>query len=619
MVGRVLGGRYEILERIGTGGMSLVYRGRDLSLHRLVAVKILKHQWSEDEEVVRRFDQEARASASLVHPNVVQVYDVGQEEPDLHYIVMELVQGETLRQKLDRQGALPVAEALAIADQVLAGLEAAHRRRLVHRDIKPQNILISEDGTVKVADFGIAYAATTGTLVNTGSLLGTVQYFSPEQARGRMVSAQSDLYSVGVVLFEMLTGRLPFEGDSAIGVAIKHLQDEAPDVRSLNPEVPPAVAAVVQRALAKDPADRFQTAQSFRRALGQLDEGEGEVLRRRRRAHRRRRWPWAVAALAALAIGGGIYGFEHWYNVPTVSVPDVRNLPLDQAQAKLASAGLQPTVAGQSPSNTVAKGRVLYESPAPGTAVKSHQTVTLVLSSGPFTVVLPNFAGEDLAQAKAALQSLGLKSQVSEVENPAPAGQVIGQNPPPNQSVAVGSTVELTVSQGQPSASVTMPNLVGMSVSQAASTLVGLNLSVSSPISTYSTQPVNTIIDQNPMPYQTLHGQPTVDVWVSDGPSPASSGLEAHQAEPSWTIPSTVPPGSLMKVVVMDSAGNEEVFYQAVNPGVTVRQPFTWYGTSAQVTTYLNGQKQTVVTLGANQPAPPASPSPAVPTPAPKR
>ncbi|MBX5466294.1 MAG: PASTA domain-containing protein [Firmicutes bacterium] len=615
MVGKVLGGRYEILERIGTGGMSLVYRARDLTLRRLVAVKILKHQWAEDEEVVRRFDQEARASASLVHPHVVQVYDVGKEEPDLHYIVMELVAGETLRAKLDREGALPVAEAVAIAQQVLDGLAAAHRRGLVHRDIKPQNILLSEDGTVKVADFGIAYAAATGTLVNTGSLLGTVQYFSPEQARGRMVSAQSDLYSVGVVLFEMLTGRLPFEGESAIGVAIKHLQDAAPDVRSLRPEVPAGLAAAVERALAKDPADRFQTALSFRRALDGFGE-EGPRTREARAGRRgqRRRWGWAVALgalVVALAAGG--WAFSRWLAVPTVVVPDVRGLSLRQAQARLAGLGLGATVAGQSPSNQVAKGRVLYETPPPGSTIKAHQTVALVLSSGPFTVVLPDLTGEDLAQAQSALATLGLKTAVTRVTNPAPAGQVVAQTPLPNRSVAVGTTVHLTVSQGQPATQVTMPNLVGMTVAQATGELAGMNLTLSAPIATYSTQPVNTIIDQNPMPYQILHGTPQVQVWVSQGPSPASAHQPANRAEPTWTIPASVPPASLLKVVVTDNAGNEEVIYQAVNPGVTVRIPFTWYGTSAQVTTYLNGQQQTVVNLGSGQPSAAPTPAPGQP------
>ncbi|MCY0908213.1 MAG: protein kinase, partial [Sulfobacillus thermotolerans] len=192
MVGKIFGSRYEVLERIGNGGMSLVYRARDITLNRLVAVKILKHQWAEDDEVVHRFDQEARAAASLVNRHIVQIYDVGREEPDIHYMVMELVAGETLRSKLDREGALPIAEALDIADQVAQGLEAAHAQKVVHRDIKPQNILIATDGTVKVTDFGIAYAATSGTLVNTGSLLGTVQYLSPEQARGKIVGPQSD-------------------------------------------------------------------------------------------------------------------------------------------------------------------------------------------------------------------------------------------------------------------------------------------------------------------------------------------------------------------------------------------------------------------------------------------
>ncbi|MDA8194527.1 MAG: protein kinase [Thermaerobacter sp.] len=620
MVGNVLGGRYEVLERIGTGGMSLVYRARDVTLNRLVAVKILKHQWAEDEEVVRRFDQEARSAASLVNRHVVQVYDVGCDQGDVHYIVMELVAGQTLRVLIDREAPLPYARALDIADQVLAGLEVAHAKKLVHRDIKPQNILVAEDQTVKVTDFGIAYAATSGTLVNTGSLLGTVQYLSPEQARGKMIGHHSDLYSLGVVLFEMLTGRLPFEGDSAIGVAIKHLQDEAPTVISLQPDVPVAVNAVVMRALAKDPAERYQSARGFRQDIERIlhperapapdlpvplansaaEAEDGGAGGQARAVKKRRWWPWIVLLVLLLLAGGGVYAFQRWLNVPTVSVPNIRGESLSRAKARLASLGLTLNVIGRSPSKSLPKDYILSESPAAGTQVKAGQSVGVVASSGPTLVSIPNLLKQDIFQAKQELSTIGLKALVHQVNNQAAQGLVVRQSPSPAKSVPQGTTVTLWVSNGPPQAAANMPNLEGLTASEAASELIGLNLAVGTPSNQWSTEPANTIIDQSPAPYSSLSGISQVSVVVSNGPSPQSGSLPKNVTVAQWTIPNNAAPKSVLKVVVTDSAGNEEVFYQQVNPGTAVQFPVTWYGNSGQLALYLNGQALPPQTLTPN-------------------
>lgn len=620
MVGSVLGGRYEVLERIGTGGMSLVYRARDITLNRLVAVKILKHQWAEDEEVVRRFEQEARAAASLVDRHVVQVYDVGRDQGDIHYMVMELVAGETLRSLLDRNGPLPIEQALDIADQVAAALEAAHGKKLVHRDIKPQNILLAEDGTVKVTDFGIAYAATSGTLVNTGSLLGTVQYLSPEQARGKLIGPQSDLYSLGVVLFEMLTGRLPFESESAIGVAIKHLQDEAPTVSSLRPDVPGPVNGLVMRALAKDPAERYQSARAFRQDIARVLKPASEVAvsaaadvpdpvpaedkvagKRTGKPRRRRKWwPWLVAAILALAVGGGVYAFHQWLYVPTVTVPNLKGESVTHARSELKALGLTLTVSGKSPSTAFPKNFILSESPAAGTQVKAGQSVSVVVSSGPSVVSLTDFRGQDIFQARQELSTLGLKVTVHHVNNAAAQGIVVRQRPAPGTSVKEGSTVTLWVSNGPAQTAATMPNLEGLTVSEAASELIGLNLTVGSPTNQWSTEPVNTVIDQSPAPYSSLNGVSQVTVVVSNGPSPQSANLPKNLTVAQWTIPNNAPPKSVLKVVVTDSAANEEIFYQQVDPGQAVQFPVTWYGDSGQLAVYLNGQALPPQTLTPN-------------------
>lgn len=631
MVGNILGSRYEVLERIGTGGMSLVYRARDITLNRLVAVKILKHQWAEDEEVVRRFEQEARAAASLVDRHIVQVYDVGRDEPDIHFMVMELVAGETLRAKIDREGPLAPEEAMRIADQVAQGLEAAHLRKLVHRDIKPQNVLITPEGEVKVTDFGIAYAATTGTLVNTGSLLGTVQYLSPEQARGKLIGPQSDLYSLGVVLFEMLSGRLPFESDSAIGVAIKHLQDEPPRLDQLRPGIPAAVADIVERALSKDPAERYQSARALRQDIDRYlnpppalvanqpepvltPERRGAKASNGSQSKKRRRWlPWAIViAVILLLAGGTVYAYQRWINAPLVSVPNVHGKSLHQARSLLAARTLSWTVDGHGYSETVAKGDVLSERPSAGSRVKSGQSVVLILSAGPLPVHVPNVSHEEVSAAKAYLRTMGLKVKVHHISSTLPAGEVVRQHPHGGRIVGQGSTVGLWVSNGAPKASGTMPDLIGMTPSQAASELARDNMTVGTPTQINSTEPPNTIVDQSPAPFSGLSGVSSVSVAISIGPTPISSSELESKTRIPITIASSARPHSLLKIVVTDAAGNEEIYYQEVNPNDAVDWTVSWYGQYAEAAISLNGTLLGTRRLvpNATSPAPSSSPSP---------
>ncbi|WP_089967608.1 Stk1 family PASTA domain-containing Ser/Thr kinase [Lihuaxuella thermophila] len=262
MEGKKLGGRYEIVSRVGGGGMAVVYKAKDLLLNRFVAIKILSESLSNDSEFIRRFSREAQAAASLSHPNIVNVYDVGRDGYT-HYIVMELVEGPTLKQYIQERGPLPVEEAANIAVQICDGLAHAHDNQIVHRDIKPHNILLGPNGRVKVTDFGIARAASSSTITQTGSVMGSVHYFSPEQARGGVIGEKSDIYSLGIVFYEMLTGHLPFDGDSAISIALKHLQDPVEDPRELNPEIPDNVAEIVLRALEKDPSMRYSSARAM--------------------------------------------------------------------------------------------------------------------------------------------------------------------------------------------------------------------------------------------------------------------------------------------------------------------------------------------------------------------
>jgi len=269
MIGRVLSNRYELLERVGGGGMAFVYRARDVRLNRIVAVKILSPHFTGDEDFVRKFRREAQAAASLSSPSIVGVFDVGQDG-DVHYIVMEFLHGKTLKQVINETGHLAVPEVLQIGKQIAEALQVAHKHGVVHRDIKPHNIMLTADGHVKVTDFGIARAVTGSTLTETGAMVGSVHYISPEQARGGIVGELSDIYSLGVVLYELLTGKVPFEGDTMFSIALKHLQEQPRSIRELNPNVPAAVERIVLKAMSKDQASRYQSADELASDLKRL-------------------------------------------------------------------------------------------------------------------------------------------------------------------------------------------------------------------------------------------------------------------------------------------------------------------------------------------------------------
>lgn len=612
MVGKVLAGRYEVLNRIGQGGMALVYRARDLALNRFVAIKMLKEQWAQDEDVVNRFSMEARAAASLDGRHIVQVYDVGMDEGS-HYIVMELVNGPNLKDYISTHGPLDVAMALNIADQVAEALGEAHERQIIHRDIKPQNILVAEDGTAKVTDFGIARAMTSSTLVNTGSLLGTAQYLSPEQARGKAVGPATDLYGLGVVLFEMLTGSPPYQGDSALAVALQHMQEPPPDVRSLRPDVPEPVARLITRLLAKDADDRFSSAEAFRQRLHEVQaggSGETPVLapaplrasgRRNNRdgsppvTSARRRWTIAAAVALVLLVLAGFAVERVLAGPPLVRAANVVGQPVRQARLMLERQGFRVKMAGATSSSRVKAGRVAIEVPSGGTRLRAGDLIELTASSGPAKVSVPWVLYQDVQTAENAIKQARLVPVLSYAHNPAPVNEVISQTPGGTASVVPGSKVKLLVSSG-PSRprNATVPNVTGDSTSQAATALSQVGLTLASASYQYSTQaPQGVIIDQNPGPYGQVGTGGSVAVVLSGGLSPQSSGLTLNKSDISWAVPSSAPPNSVVKAVVTDAAGNMEVYWAEVQPNETV--PFgvvVWYGQQGQLAIYLNGQLQ---------------------------
>ncbi len=472
-VGRVLSDRYELLRLLGRGGMAEVYAARDHTLGREVAVKVLLDRFLEDNAFTRRFHDEARHVARLNHPNLVAVYDTGIDR-NQPYIVMELVEGRSLQEAITA-GGLTEERALDIVADVCTALAYAHDRGLIHRDIKPGNILLSNDGAVKVTDFGIARAVDNETVTRTAAVLGTAAYLSPEQAQGLDVDPRSDLYSLGVVLYEALTGNQPFSGDSPVTVAYQHVQESPRPPRELVPGISPAAEAITMRALAKNPANRYQHAGEMHDDLVNAREGRpvgapavmsaeetallqpaySDVTLGTRQQQRRRTIGYVVLTVAALAALGAII----WYvaglfatdDVPQVSVPNVVGEPLEVAIELLEDVGLEVGEPTEEASPTVPSGHVLRQRPAADQVVAEGTVVDLVISAGEDTTLVPNLVGmdEDAAVARLIEDRLVVGDRATEYDPDVPEGQVIRHDPSAGEEVPVGTRVSYVVSLGE--------------------------------------------------------------------------------------------------------------------------------------------------------------------------
>ncbi len=591
MKGEVLGGRYRLEDRIGGGGMAWVWKAEDTLLHRPVAIKVLREEFVSDEAFVRRFRQEAESAASLVHPNVVHVYDVGEERGE-HYIVMELVEGETLKEYIQRHGPLPVGRALQIATSVARALQAAHRKGIVHRDIKPQNILLTAEGRVKVADFGIARAATGTTIVHTNTVLGSAHYFAPEQARGGFTDEKSDLYSLGAVLYEMLTGSPPFEAATPVAVALKHLQEQPVTPRKQRQEIPRSVEAIVLRLLEKDPAKRYTSADALladlHRALEEIGEPMGEEpipagatpprasAKRQRRGPWRRAWPWAIVLVALIALGyGGARAFSAWITVPNVKVAKVEGMSLTGAQAKLKAQGLGSLVVAHE-HVAAKKNTVVRQDPAPGDVVKKGRVVDLIVSSGPRMVAVPNVVNQTVGQAEAALSDF--VPRVVQVQSNQPQGNVVRQHPS-GGTLAAGSTVVLYVSSGPGNVQQTIPDLTGETLSQAETSLSALGVTVTYVQYQYSSTPSGTVLQQSvPAGTQVTKGM-TIIPTVSEGPPPAGGSGPIGGPEQIPITYAGTESGADVEAWLVDATGVNPVFNQTMQPNQqTQLSDVTWQG-----------------------------------------
>jgi serine/threonine-protein kinase len=519
LIGTVFDGRYRIIRKLGAGGMADVYLAEDQELGRQVAIKILNDRHAVDDSFIERFRREAKNAAGLSHPNIVSIYDRGEAE-GTYYIAMEYLDGRSLKELIVGRGPAPIKLAIDYARQVLAAVGFAHKHGIVHRDIKPHNVLVGPEGRLKVTDFGIARSGASQ-MTEVGSIIGTAQYLSPEQARGAPVDQTSDLYSVGVVLYEMLTGQVPFTGDTPLEIAMKHLSEVPRPASELRPEVPHDLDSVVLRALAKDPAERYQSADEMDADLARIAEGlpvdpatetaatavlsgsgllaaaPTSVITRPPVAApgrpappgrtppagyygyegppRRRRpvWPWVLSILLLLAAAGAAW-FAYTKiqdqlsaNKP-VSVPAVAGIKELLAVNKIRSAGLVPQVS-RAFSDSVDKGTVIDQNPSAGEKVVKHGNVSITVSKGKETVQVPSVIGKTRDDAISTLVNAGLSPKAYDVPSSRPTGTVTGQDPPPGKVVQKGSAIRINVSSGP--AEVDVPSVIGLSFDQASLSL----------------------------------------------------------------------------------------------------------------------------------------------------
>lgn len=561
----VLGQRYEIIEHVGSGGMADVYKAHDRILDRIVAVKILHAQLASDEEFLRRFQQEAQGAARLSHPNIVSIYDVG-EDKNRHYIIMEYIAGETLKTLIQREGPLSVDLSLRIAREIACALAHAHANHLVHCDIKPHNILVTSDGRVKVADFGIARAITSTTMTYDGNVVGSVHYFSPEQAKGTKITPKSDVYSLGIVLYEMLTGRLPFHGETTVSVALKHLQEEPLALRQIDGHIPPIVEAIVLKALTKDPEERpdsFELIEDIVQAERMLGFGgtiaipvpEQEMTRRLESVeaddyetengeeageplpiYKTKKFILGIifVLFAGFAVGAFL-SFGKFWSATEVEVPDVVGRQMALATQLLEARKLRVNVAEIYDEKTP-PGQVVSQSPEAGSSVKEERVVTIYVSRGGEELTMPDLKGLSRRAAEDKLGKMGLKvGSVYEKEAESDTGTILEQEPAPGAKIAKGSSVDLTISKGKQIKTVRVPDYTGGTVEAARTGLASIRLKVGSVTRQASKQAPGTIISQTPVGGTSMEEGAEVDFVVaakgstggknegkSDGNSPPS-------------------------------------------------------------------------------------------------
>ncbi|MFL5907810.1 MAG: Stk1 family PASTA domain-containing Ser/Thr kinase [Solirubrobacterales bacterium] len=534
--GALVDERYRLDHKIGSGGMADVWLAEDTELDRNVAIKILHDRFAQDREFVQRFQREAQSAAGLQHPNVVGIFDRGSFL-DTYFIAMEYVEGPSLKDLV--RGGMGTQDAINFTRQILGAARFAHRKGIIHRDLKPQNVLIDDEGRARVADFGIARGGENSDITATGSVMGTAQYLSPEQAQGKPTTPRSDIYSIGVILYEALTGRVPFEGDSAVAVALKQVSEAPRRPSAINPHIPPALDAVVMRALAKDPDARFKDADAFLRALdaaerapesprpqdtaayaavspeGEADIPGDEVVYEEWEPERRRRWRWFAIALLAAGVAGLVaYALTR---PSSLAVPDVIGQSVDQATQVLDGKGFE--VAIKAVPSAAPRNQVVEQDPIPtdrgGGKAEEGSTVTLSVSSGPAIVAVPGVANLSEAGATKRLESAGFQVNVTkQFSKSVPRGLAIGTEPAVGTQLSTGQAVTLLISRG--ANTVVVPDVVGLDDQAALAEISNAGLS-GTEVQRDSTEPQGEVLSQSPTAGKRVGRGSQVTIFASTG------------------------------------------------------------------------------------------------------
>lgn len=575
----MLGNRYLLLEKIGGGGMAVVFKAKCTLLNRFVAIKVLRSEFTNDEEFVKRFKIEAQAVASLSHPNVVSIYDVGHED-DIHYIVMEYVDGLTLKEYITKNGALDWKDAVKITAQICSAIEHAHKNNIVHRDIKPHNILLTKEGIAKVTDFGIARAVTSSTITMVGSTIGSVHYFSPEQARGGFIDEKSDLYSLGIALYEMVTGRVPFDGDSPVSVALKHIQEKPLEPVKIVPSLPYGVNEIIMKAIQKDQNIRYQSASAMindlnhvliqpqggfismqnvdgqstiRMASLNINDTSNNVPRggtvtndKRMQKKKNTATYWIAGVTVLFVVFLSIYLAWSVLFKPatndTFQIEDYRGKMYDEVKPQLDAKGFNITPVWRE--STLPKGIIIDQSIQPGEDYKSGNftSLELIISSGPKLSTVPDVREKEYRDAQNEITSAGLKWKIERENNKdVPANYVIRTSPEGGQQVEPNTEVIIYVSRGEEVKKTKVPNLVGKTELDAQKLLSDAKLTLGNILPAGVTKGI--VIRQLPAAYEEVLEGETVSIWLDP------------QEE---TIPPVTPP---------DNAGNNGAGGEGTNNG----------------------------------------------------
>lgn len=561
---KLLAGRYELLEKIGDGGMAVVYKARCRLLNRYVAIKILKPEYVKNPEIIESFRRESQAAAGLSHNNIVGIYDVGREG-NIHFIVMELIEGQTLAQKIENEGPLDYHEVIDITKQIGAGLSFAHKNNIIHRDIKPHNILMTSDGTAKIADFGIAKAMTESMEDDSEEMvMGSVHYFSPEQARGGYVDDKSDIYSLGIVMYEMLTGRVPFDAETPVQVALMHMNDIMTPPSRFVPTIPPRLEKVILKCTEKVQVNRFKNVDEIIEELEKIElissvvgeqalapetkkipkvkkedtEKETEKPKKKKKKKDKEgsggRKFIIIGGILLLIIAVIVGTFVFGGGKKTVKVPDLKGYTYEEAEEMLADMGLEIEMGNEVFSDEYEAGEIVSQSPKPDMEVKKGKAIRVNVSKGSGKEEVPNVIGKTEAEAREILEGKGFQiGRVTEEESSQAPGTVVRQSPVSGSEAESGTAVDLVIAKEAATRQTTMPGVLGKSLAGAQNAIEGANLTLGDVTYSYSDDyPAGQVMNQQYANGTTLDEGTSVSITISKGPEPRPEPEPAPEPEP---------------------------------------------------------------------------------------